>query len=180
MISYEQIIKFWFDDIKPEQRWKKDDVFDNMISDRFKDIHSKASKGELKLWRKDPSGSLAEIIILDQFSRNIFRDKPESFASDKLAIEAAKEAIGKGFDNDLNIDQLGFLYMPFMHSESLSDHEQAMKLFKKKGLESMYEYECKHKKIIDRFGRYPHRNQILGRESTSEEIEFLKTPGSSF
>jgi uncharacterized protein (DUF924 family) len=129
---------------------------------------------------KNAKGALAEIIILDQFSRNIFRDTPIAFATDALALEAAKEAIANGFDKEIDAGYLSFLYMPFMHSESKEIHEIAVSLFNKPGMESSYEYELKHKAIIDRFGRYPHRNEILGRQSTLEEIEFLKEEGSSF
>ena len=179
-ISYNEVTKFWFEEIKPEQRWKKNAEFDAVIAKRFGDVHEKATRGELKFWRRNALGTLAEIIVLDQFSRNIFRDTPSAFASDELALEAAKEAIEKGYDKELDINYRSFLYMPFMHSESTNVHEIAMKLFNQKGLEGSYDYEVKHKNIIDRFGRYPHRNEILDRESTSEEIEFLKGPDSSF
>jgi uncharacterized protein (DUF924 family) len=179
-VSYNEIIKFWFEEIKPEQQWAKDPKFDAMIAQKFGNVHEKAIRGELKPWRNNALGALAEIIVLDQFSRNIFRDTPSAFASDEFALEAAKEAIEKGYDKELDINYRSFLYMPFMHSESVNVHEIAMKLFNQKGLEGSYDYEIKHKNIIDRFGRYPHRNKILGRESTPEEIEFLKEPDSSF
>ncbi len=123
---------------------------------------------------------MAEIIVLDQFSRNIFRDKPEAFASDALALALAQEAIAAKADEQLKPIERSFLYMPFMHSESLAIHEVAVGLFENNGIASNYDFEIKHKTIIERFGRYPHRNSILGRESTPEEIEFLTQPGSSF
>ena len=110
----------------------------------------------------------------------MFRDKPESFAYDAMALTLAQVAIDKGFDKELSQIQRVFLYMPFMHSESQLIHEEAVKLFTALGIESNLEFEYKHKAIIDRFGRYPHRNAILGRQSTEEEIEFLKQPNSSF
>lgn len=180
LTCYKDIIKFWFEEIRPEQKWKKDPEFDAMISKRFGSVHQKSTRGELKFWRKNAPGSLAEVIVLDQFSRNMFRDTPAAFASDELALEAAKEAIEKGYDTELDIKYRAFLYMPFMHSESVDAHETAMKLFSQKGMEDNFDFEVKHKNIIDRFGRYPHRNEILGRESTPEEIEFLKGPDSSF
>ena len=131
-------------------------------------------------WRDDPLGSLAEIIILDQFSRNMYRDTPEAFASDGLAIHLAEEAIDKGHDKEMKPDHKPFLYLPFMHSESKEMHEKAVKLISELGLKQFLDAELKHKIIIDQFGRYPHRNSILGRESTAEEIEFLKGPESSF
>lgn len=179
-LSYNDVIKFWFEEIDPKQWWLKDPQFDALIAQRFGDLYEKGAKGELKTWRKNAKGALAEIIILDQFSRNIFRDTPIAFATDKLALDAAKEAIANGFDKEIDPKYLSFLYMPFMHSESREIHEIAARLFNKPGMESSYEYELKHKAIIDRFGRYPHRNKILGRQSTPEEIEFLKEDGSSF
>jgi len=179
-LSYNDIIKFWFEEIDPKQRFFKDPKFDALISQRFGDLYEKAAKGELTSWRKNAKGALAEIIILDQFSRNMFRDTPNSFATDELALEAAKQAIANGFDKEVDKSYLSFLYMPFMHSESKAMHEIAVDIFNKPGIEGGYEFELKHKAIIDRFGRYPHRNEILGRKSTPEEIEFLKEEGSSF
>ena len=175
-----EIINFWFNEIEPKQWWQKSEEFDSLIENRFGTIHKQAISGELFHWRETSVGSLAEIIILDQFSRNMFRDKPESFAYDAMALTLAQVAIDKGFDSELSQIQRVFLYMPFMHSESQRIHEEAVKLFTALGIESNLEFEYKHKAIIDRFGRYPHRNKILGRESTAEEIEFLKGPGSSF
>jgi len=125
-------------------------------------------------------GRLAEIIVLDQFSRNIYRGTARAFAQDSLALALAQEAISQDLDKQLSPEQRSFLYMPFMHSESKLIHEFALKLFQRLGNQANLEYEIKHKIIIDRFGRYPHRNQILGRESTEEELSFLTQPDSSF
>ena len=133
--------------------------------------------GELYSWRNTPQGRLAEIIVLDQFSRNNYRDTPMSFASDTLALVLAQEAISVKAEQSLNDNMRSFLYMPFMHSESEVIHTVATSLFK---TQDNYNFELRHKEIIDRFGRYPHRNAILGRVSSSEEIEFLQQPGSSF
>lgn len=179
-ITPEDIINFWFNELKPEQWWKVDLQLDFLIRDRFEEVHKKGSANELKDWRKTALGSLAEIIVLDQFSRNIFRGTAKAFTCDDLALDLAKEAVNKGFDQELSIVQRPFLYMPYMHSESVQVHEEAMILFAQKGLENSLEFEILHKRIIDQFGRYPHRNKILGRVSTPEEIEFLKTPNSSF
>ena len=179
-ISYDDVIKFWFEEIDPKQRFMKDPKFDALIAQRFGNLYEKAARGELASWRKNAKGALAEVIILDQFSRNIFRDTPNAFATDELALEATKQAIANGFDKEINESYLSFLYMPFMHSESKEVHEIAVELFNKPGMEDTYGFELKHKVIIERFGRYPHRNEILGRESTPEEIEFLKEDGSSF
>lgn len=122
----------------------------------------------------------AEIIVLDQFSRNIFRHTPQAFAYDSMALVLAQEAIDHGASQSLNAIERSFLYLPFMHSESQRIHQIAEQLFRSNGIDQNYEFELKHKAIIDRFGRYPHRNEILGRTSTAEEIEFLKQPNSSF
>ncbi|HDY7531243.1 TPA: DUF924 domain-containing protein [Vibrio vulnificus] len=177
---YKEIIEFWFNELEPKQWWQKDAAFDSMIKTRFGELHRQARHGELFKWRETALGSLAEIIILDQFSRNIYRDEADSFACDSVALALAQFAISKGLDIELSINERAFMYMPFMHSESKLIHTQAVKLFEALGVESNLDFELKHKAIIDRFGRYPHRNQILGRQSTSEELEFLKQPNSGF
>lgn len=179
-MSARDVINFWFEEIEPKQRFKKDLEFDQLIKDRFGDLHDRANRGLLYTWREHPLDALAEIIVLDQFSRNMYRDTPGAFASDTLALVLAQEAVRRKLDAELNSSQKCFLYMPFMHSESAEIHEIALFLFDQEGLEDNYNYEVKHKEIIDRFGRYPHRNAILGRESTEEELEFLSQPGSSF
>ena len=150
------------------------------MTEQFSEILEQASQAELWSWRKTAEGRLAEIIVLDQFSRNIFRGTARAFAQDSLALALAQEAISLDLDKQLSPEQRAFLYMPFMHSESRLIHEYAFKLFQRLGNPSNLEYEIKHKIIIERFGRYPHRNQILGRESTEEELSFLTQPDSSF
>lgn len=179
-MSATDVIQFWFEEIEPAQRFKKDIEFDKLIRARFLDLHKRARKGLLYAWRDYPLDALAEIIILDQFSRNLFRDSAGAFAHDTLALVLSQEAIRQKFDEKLEDSKRAFLYMPFMHSESAEIHEIAVYLFDRPGLEDNYNFELKHKAIIDRFGRYPHRNELLGRESTAEEIEFLQQPGSSF
>ena len=174
------VLDFWFKELEPKQWWEKNHQLDLMIQTKFGSLHQQAKAGELFEWRETPSGSLAEVIVLDQFSRNIFRDTSESFASDPLGLALAQFAISKGFDLELPPTERSFLYLPFMHSESKVIHQQAIKLFEALGNANSLEFERKHKVIIDRFGRYPHRNSILGRVSTDEEIEFLKEPDSSF
>jgi len=179
-MQYQTIIDFWFKEISPKQWWNKDSDFDHLITQRFSDIYSKATCGELFNWRVSAEGRLAEIIVLDQFSRNMFRDLPESFSQDSVALVLAQEAIFNNADQTIPIEWRIFMYMPFMHSESLLIHEQAVKLFDQKGIEGNLDFEKKHKVIIERFGRFPHRNKILNRSSTAEELEFLKQPDSSF
>ena len=179
-VTAQEIIEFWFKEIDPSFCWKKDQSFDQLITDRYLECHIAASSGELSRWRKTPEGRLAEIIVLDQFSRNIFRDTAASFASDSQALALAQVAVDMGDDLKLHPQQRSFLYLPYMHSESLIVHEQAVQLFNQPGLENNYNFELKHKDIIERFGRYPHRNEILNRTSTPDEIVFLAEPGSSF
>ena len=177
---YSDVLNFWFDELEPKQWWIKDADLDRLITDRFAALHRQASRGELYLWRGQAQGRLAEIIILDQFSRNMFRGSPLSFACDAQALALAQEAVSIGADKLLTQIERNFLYMPFMHSESPLIHEVAVELFRNNGIEGSYEYEVRHKEIIDKFGRYPHRNAVLGRMSTAAEIEFLKQPGSGF
>lgn len=179
-MSEDEVLGFWFEEITPEQWWQKSADLDREISERFGRIHEAATRCELYGWRATARGRLAEIIVLDQFSRNIHRDTPLSFAYDPLALVLAQEAVSRGADADLVPVERCFLYMPYMHSESLWVHEVAVRLFTDLGLDSNLEFELRHKEIIDRFGRYPHRNDILSRPSTPEEIAFLGQPGSSF
>ena len=176
----DDIITFWFNEIESSSWWKKDQAFDQLVFDRFAAIHAAASLCELHQWRQTGLGRLAEIIILDQFSRNMYRNTPDAFASDRLALVLAQEAVALGLHEEMDANQSMFLLMPYMHSESKRIHETAMTLFSLPGLEQNLDFEIKHKAIIDRFGRYPHRNQILGRVSTSEELQFLNEPNSSF
>ena len=179
--GYQDIIDFWFSERVRKMWWGKDEAFDEEIRTRFADVHQKAAAKELHSWRQNPMGRLAEIIVLDQFPRNMFRDQAEAFATDELARQRTREAVAAGADLALAAQLRAFLYMPLMHSESVSDHEQAVHLFSSDpGLKNILDFELKHKAIIDRFGRYPHRNQVLGRTSTSEEEAFLQQPGSSF
>ena len=177
---YKEVLKFWFDELEPKQWWIKDAALDRLITDRFAALHRQATRGELYSWRGQAQGRLAEIIILDQFSRNMYRGSCLSFASDAQALALAQEAVSVGADELLTPMERNFLYMPYMHSESPVIHQVALELFRRNGTEASYEYEVRHKEIIDKFGRYPHRNAVLGRESTAAEIEFLKQPGSGF
>ncbi|HKI60246.1 MAG TPA: DUF924 family protein [Mariprofundaceae bacterium] len=176
----EDIIRFWFSELEPMQWFKKDLNLDQDIKAHFSPTHRAASLGELEPWRSTPEGRLAEIIVLDQFSRNIYRDTPLAFACDPMALVLAQEAIRIDADQKVAFEKRSFFYMPYMHSESAKVHEWAVELFSQPGAEFQFEFELKHKAIIDGFGRYPHRNEILGRTSTPKEIEFLKQPDSSF
>jgi len=179
-VSPHDIIEFWFTEIDSALWWQKSAEFDAAMTQRFGELHRQASLGELYSWRVTPEGRLAEIIVLDQFSRNMFRDETAAFAQDSLALVLAQEAIQAGDDKLLPELQRSFLYMPFMHSESLLIHEVAERLFSDLGIASSLDFELKHKAIIEQFGRYPHRNKILNRTSNAAEIEFLTQPNSSF
>lgn len=179
-MSYQDILKFWFEETKPKQYFEKEEAFDALIRQRFSEVHRAAAQCELYGWRTRPEGRLAEIIVLDQFSRNLFRDSPRAFACDGMALVLAQEAVSSGADRALPAKQCAFLYMPYMHSESSLVHREAERLFSQPGLEENLKFERRHRAVIERFGRYPHRNAVLGRESTPEEKAFLAEPGSSF
>jgi len=168
----EDILRFWFTTLTPAQWYKKSDELDARIRTQFEETYYQIVAGEKANWRESAEGRLAEVIVLDQFARNMFRGLPQSFAADCLALALAQEAVRVGADQELSELQRPFLYMPYMHSESKLVHEKAMQLFANT---SNLEYEVRHKAIIDRFGRYPHRNECLGRTSTPEEIEWMAT-----
>lgn len=177
---YQDLLRFWFEEVSSAQWWKVDPEFDRLIGQRYAALHLQATRGELFEWRAQAEGRLAEIIVLDQFSRNLYRGQARAFAADPMALALAQEAVAGGADLALAIERRSFLYMPYMHSESAQIHIEAERLFKQHTSENSYTFEMRHKAIIDRFGRYPHRNGVLGRESSAEEIAFLAEPGSSF
>lgn len=172
---HEEVINFWFNEVNPSDWFTYNVNIDQIIIERFGKLHEQARQGELYQWRFVPQGALAEIIVLDQFSRNMHRDHAKSFDSDGMALVLAQNMIEKQQDKHLIPDKKAFCYLPFMHSESQIIHTNALDLYNQIGLEQYLQFELKHKAIIDRFGRYPHRNAILGRSSTEEELEFLKT-----
>jgi uncharacterized protein (DUF924 family) len=174
------ILCFWFEEIEPRHWWSADPAFDAQVRERFGATLAQAARGELHAWRDTSAGRLAEVIVLDQFSRNSHRGTPAAFAQDPMALALAQEAVRAGVDAALPVAKRAFLYLPFMHSESAAIHVWAEQLYRAPGLEDNHAFELRHRAIVERFGRYPHRNAILGRLSTPEEIEFLKQPGSSF
>jgi uncharacterized protein (DUF924 family) len=174
--GFGQSRKVWF---------AKQPDFDQAIHQQFLSVYGQAAQGQLDAWQETATGSLALILLLDQFPRHLFRGQPQSFATDEQARAIARAAIAYGLDQQLPPIQTWFLYMPWQHSENLEDQLQSVKLFQALAaadpqLESAYQYAVKHWRVIRQFGRFPHRNTILGRESTPEEVEFLKQPGSSF
>ena len=176
----QSIIHFWFNELTPKQHFAKDAALDEAIRTRFGATLEAATRCELFAWRATPEGRLAEVLVLDQFSRNEYRATKQAFAQDALALVLAQELVDSGQDGSLPLAQRRFAYMPYMHSESALVHAQALALFDQPGMEDTLRFELAHKAIIERFGRYPHRNAILGRESTPEELVFLSEPGSSF
>jgi uncharacterized protein (DUF924 family) len=173
-----EVLNFWFSNENKEKWFIKNKIFDKLIKDKFLALYEKAAAGMLVAWTHTPEGILALILILDQFPRNMFREHAKSFATDHQALMLAKEAIKKGIDKKLPALYQKFIYMPFMHSENLEDQQLSVQLFKNDTLS--YQYTVRHMEIIKNFGRFPHRNEVLGRKSTDAELEFLKTPTAYF
>ena len=175
-----QVLDFWFSEIEPEMWFKKSDEFDAEIARRFGDTTRRALDGGLSEWATDADGCLALILVLDQFARNIYRDTPDAFAGDAQAIKLSERCVAESFIEVVEESKRTFMLMPMMHSEDLNVQEASLSLFKTYTPENNYDYAVKHRDIIARFGRFPHRNRILGRENTVREAEFLTKPGSSF
>jgi uncharacterized protein (DUF924 family) len=172
------ILAFWRE--AGRERWyKRDDAFDAEVGRRFLALWQKAAAGEVASWEDSDDGALALVIVLDQFPRNMFRDTPEAFASDALARDVARRAIDRGVDTRIDPALLEFLYMPLMHSERLADQEHCVALFEQTDNAENLKYARAHADIIQRFGRFPHRNRLLGRDTTEEEQAFLDNGGFS-
>ena len=175
-----KINHFWFEEISPMQRFQKDADFDALLAEKFGTLVQDALGARLDSWAARKDGTIALILLLDQMTRNIHRDTPLAFAGDEMAVAHALNAVQKGFLDEGKTAQNQFILMPLMHSEELAIHIKAQPLFAKYTSDMVVEYLDKHRVIIERFGRCPHRNAILGRPSTDEEIAFLETPNSSF
>jgi uncharacterized protein (DUF924 family) len=177
-----EVLQFWFgtgaDYGLAHKRWfEKDPAFDAEVRARFLALHE--ALAQTRIWLDTPGECLARIIVLDQFPRNMFRGTPRAFATDALALEAARHALASGYERGwLRVEKI-FAWLPFEHSESLADQARACELMRPLG-DEQYDYALRHYRIIERFGRFPHRNAILGRASTTEELEFLQRPGSGF
>lgn len=178
--AHADVLAFWFQEVDPRLWFASDERFDEQIGRRFAGVLRQAAAGELYAWRASAAGRLAEIVVLDQFSRNLHRHAPQAFAQDPMALVLAQEAVAAGALRSLDATQRSFLLMPYMHSESRQIHRVAEGLFRDFAPPGNHDFELRHKAIIDRFGRYPHRNAILGRASTPEELAFLAQPGSRF
>ena len=185
--EHEAVLGFWFGHPRGPSRpewFRKDPAFDAEIRARFGALHAAAARREREAWRLSPEPMLALVIVLDQFSRNLYRDDARAFAQDAHALECAREAVGRGDDLALLPVERQFLYLPFEHSEALADqeacveHMRSLEAFEE--TRGLTEWAVRHRDVIRRFGRFPHRNATLGRESTPEEVEFLRQPGSRF
>jgi uncharacterized protein (DUF924 family) len=180
-----QVMRFWFAGAPRDKRWfEKDSAFDAEIRAHFLSLYEKASSGTLDGWKQTSADCLALIVVLDQFPRNMFRGTPRAFATDARALETARHALALGYDRAMAPCERMFAYLPFEHSESLADQEESCRLNEPLAAfpetHDVYRYAERHREIVARFGRFPHRNAALGRASTPEEIEFLKQPGSGF
>jgi len=174
-IKAEDVLRFWFDELQPEQWWKCDKTVDDTVRARFSTLYTTmAANGAPAAWRDTARGRLAAVIVLDQFPRNLFRNSPKAFATDASALALAVESVDAGLDETLSIEERGFLYMPFQHSEDAEQQARSVVLFASLGNEHSLQFAQQHKLVIDRFGRFPHRNKVLGRETTEEEKTFLE------
>jgi uncharacterized protein (DUF924 family) len=173
-----EILKFW-QNAGPAAWWRKDAEFDARINRRFGDFHQLAAKGEYDDWRDEAQSCLALVIVLDQFSRNLFRGSAKTFAQDQYGLELAQYAVAKGFDDNEPKKIYEFLYMPYMHSEKLEDQEACIELFRSAANKASLKAAIEHRDIIARFGRFPHRNNVLDRQTSPEEQTFLDGGGFS-
>ena len=180
VITPSDIVSYWFSDETRPKWFEGGPDFDEELRRRYAGAWEEARQDAFDHWTATPEGVLALVILLDQIPRNIHRGTPAAFSTDPQARHWAKWAVEQGMDQRLGQEQRQFLYLPFMHSEMLEDQEEGMALYTALGLEMQLDYMRRHRDIIARFGRFPHRNDILGRASTPEEIEFLTQPGSRF
>ncbi|SLN29638.1 hypothetical protein ROJ8625_01296 [Roseivivax jejudonensis] len=176
----DDILTFWLDEVGPEGWYKQDAALDGEIRDRFSETLEGAMQGRYALWLTYPSGALAYIVLLDQFSRNIFRDDPRAFAADRVALAASKQAVHRGWDMKIDEPARQFFYLPMMHAENLCDQERCVRLIKERmpqnGAPNLLHARA-HREVVRRFGRFPHRNAVLGRATTEEEARFLEEGG---
>jgi uncharacterized protein (DUF924 family) len=177
MLGYQDVIHFWFNECTPEDWFGGKAEFDARLAARLRETHAHVAAGEGFTWRVTPEGRLAEVIVLDQFSRQLHRGEARAFATDGMALVLAQEAVAGGHDLQVPPDWRAFFYMPYEHSESLVVHEEADRLFVAFGDENMLQYERDHAEVLRRFGRFPKRNAALGRETTPEEAAYLAEIG---
>ncbi|MBU0800252.1 MAG: DUF924 domain-containing protein [Alphaproteobacteria bacterium] len=177
-----EVLHFWFTEVQPQQWFQKNDAFDATIRDRFLVTYDMARDGLCDSWQDEALGCVALCVVLDQFPRNMFRGSAQSFATDEKALLVAKYAVSRGFDLLVPPEKRRFLYLPYEHSEALSDQKKSVELFTKMKKEDPmgYDYAVRHLEVIEKFGRFPHRNAVLGRENTPEEEAYLAQPGAGF
>ncbi len=176
----QEILEFWFGRLTRQQWFQRSDALDEEISRRFSDVHLSLARGEVENWRETPESRLAAIIVLDQFSRHIYRGTALAFATDWMALREAKLALSAGADADTPPERRGFIYLPFEHSEDIADQERSVALFEALGDAEYLDYAQRHLAVIRQFGRFPHRNVFLGRETTDAELDYLSKPGAGF
>ncbi len=174
------ILHFWFEESGPDKWWKKDPDFDYEIRERFKFLMSEAAEGNLDDWADSPKTALALVLLLDQFPRNGYRETPRAFETDKKARALTRIMLRRGYMEELNLNECVFSAMPLEHSENKADQALSVEIFEALGNENYLKYALAHNKVIDQFGRFPHRNAILGRPNTPAEEEYLSNPGSGF
>ncbi|MBT4907131.1 MAG: DUF924 domain-containing protein [Rhodospirillaceae bacterium] len=185
-VTAAKVLDFWFNETDRQNWFERSDAFDQVICDRFAEAVETARGGGFADWHDTAQGCLAVIILIDQLSRNIYRESPLAWSADDVALSCTRQALVRKYDTGLGLDERKFLYMPLMHSEVLADQEQCVELFRTLAAEGAedgdlsLEFAIRHRDIIARFGRFPHRNETLGRESAPEEIKFLEEPNSSF
>lgn len=172
---WQEIIKFWFDEIDSALWFNSTPEFDTVLKDKFEQVVDAALNNEFSSWQTTAEGCLALVIVLDQFPLNIYRGEPKSFAGESISREVARKAIEQKLDQQLEGPKKAFLYLPFMHSENMADQNLSVELFEKAGLKENLRFAKHHRDIVKRFGRFPHRNEILGRENTDDELDYLKS-----
>ena len=175
-----EVLAFWLDEVRPDQWFKKDPELDRTVGARFGPLYARLAARLPPRWLETPESCLAAVIVLDQFPRNMFRDDPRAYATDAAALATAGHAIARGFDRKLSQARARFLYTPFEHCEDAAMQARSVALFATVSDAETMKFIERHKEIVDRFGRFPHRNAVLGRPSTPQELVFLKEPDSSF
>lgn len=176
-----EILSFWFEESEPKQWFQVNSDFDDLMRKKFLDVYDLGVQGIFDSWRSEAEGTLALILLFDQFPRNMFRGKPRAFATDSLALEFARQAIQKKYDDLMPVLKKRFYYLPLEHSENIDDQDMCVSLFEKIKKEDPmgYDYALRHQAVIEEFGRFPHRNIILGRDSTEAELEYLDRVGDT-
>lgn len=177
MRNADAVLSFWFEEHTAEDWFAGKPEFDAEIARAFGETHAGVARGEAWTWRDTPAGRLAEIIVLDQFSRQLFRKRPEAFAQDKMALALAQEMVAQGLDRQFEQPRRGFIYLPYMHAESRLVQAQSVRLYESLGDADQLDYARKHRDTIERFGRFPFRNAALGRDSTAEEQAYMAEMG---